>query len=349
MDAAGSKPKISDTLFGLGEKQPAQVESTIRNLLLCLADLATDERLRVHVTKAFRRKEKSARPRQVFASIIETTIQLSKVMASSPKLYELCSRVLARCLDLLPTSDLVKSAELLLSNSDFKVQVAAIKAVELRAGVAVQNDTKAVSALLSFLPSVEHLLQASPDMDAKIISVSCMDRIIERFGKKDLSAVASVAQTISGPQSLSSSDDRVRILSLLCLTSVVDVLEDDAISLLPTVMPIAFDYLSQAIENEKTGLHNAVYALLSNIVERLGYMFSREYLETALTLSHRSAAGALDDSCDDSRRGFYQSVSDNLVAQDIFTAIKLTWPHAVTQGFEVSMLLCFDDFALIFL
>ncbi|KAF2845238.1 hypothetical protein T440DRAFT_502600 [Plenodomus tracheiphilus IPT5] len=337
LDAAGPKRKVSDTLFGLNEKQPAQVESAIRNLLSCLSDLATEDRLRGHVTRAFRRREDSAKPREVFANIVETTIQLSKKVASSPKLYEACSRVLAKCLDLLPTPDLVQSAALLLENQDLQVQVAAVRAVEVRAGSAIQNDRKAVQALLSFLPSVERLLQESPEMEAKIISVSCIDRIIERFGKKDINAISSVAQSISGSQALSSSDDRVRILSLLCLTSVFDVLEDEAISLLPTILPIAFEYLSQAIEDEKPGLHNAVFTLLSNIVERLGYMFSRDYLVTALELSHNSASASLENACDESRLGFYQSVSEHLSSQEVFAAIKSTWQHAVSQGFDASL------------
>jgi U3 small nucleolar RNA-associated protein 10 len=336
-DAAGPKRKVSDTLFGLNEKQPAQVEAALNNLLTSLADLAADDRLRTHVTKAFRRKLETTKPRDVFADIIETTIQLSKNLAQSPKLYESCSRVLARCLDLLPTNELVKSAELLLAKSDQQVQVAAIKSVEVRAGSVVQNDRSSVSALLSFLPSVENVLQQSQALDAKIISVSCIDRIVERFGKKNVSAVSSVAQTIAGAQSLSSSDDRIRILSLLCLTSVVDVLEDEAISLLPTVLPTAFEYLASSIEEEKTGLHNAVFTLLSNIVERLGYMFSRDYLDKALRLAHRSAAGGLDEACDDSRRAFYQSASEHLEAQEVFAAIKSTWSHAVSQGFEATL------------
>jgi U3 small nucleolar RNA-associated protein 10 len=336
VDAAGPKRKVSDILFGLSDKTAVQVETAIKDLLASLADLASDERLRAHVTRAFRRKEDPARPREVFANIIETLIHLSKKVASSPKLYDGCSRVLARCLDLLPTTDLVKSAELLLVNTDTQVQVASIKSIELRAGSVVQNDKKSVAALVSFLPNVEKVLQHSQHMDAKIISVSCIDRIIERFGKKDTSAVVSAAQAISGPHALSSSDDRIRILSLLCLTSIIDVLEDEAISLLPKVLPVAFEYLSQAIEGEKAGLHNAVYTLLSNIVERLGYMFSREYLETALRLSHRSAAAELDDACDDSRRAFFASVSEHLSAQETFAAIKATWSHAVSSGFSAS-------------
>ncbi|KAJ8105364.1 hypothetical protein OPT61_g10224 [Boeremia exigua] len=335
-DAAGPKRKVSDTLFSLNEKKPAEVESAIQNLLACLADLAADDRLRAHVTRAFRRKSDNSKPRDVFASIVEATIQISKQVASTPKLYENCSRVLARVLDLLPSAELVKSAELLLAKTDAQVQVAAIKSVQVRAASVVQNDRQSVQALVSFLPSVENVLQQSKSLDAKIISVSCIDSIVERFGKKDASAVASVAQTIAGSQSLSHSDDRVRVLSLLCLTSIVDVLEDEFISLLPSVLPVAFEYLSSAIDEENAGLHNAVYTLISDIVERLGYMFSREYLETALRLSHKSAAADLD-ACDESRRAFYQSVSEHLGAQEVFAAIQSTWSHAVSQGFDASL------------
>jgi U3 small nucleolar RNA-associated protein 10 len=336
-DAAGPKRKVSDTLFGLNEKKPVEAESAIQNLLVCLADLAADDRLRTHVTKAFRRKSDNSKPRDVFASIVEVTIQLSKQIASTPKLYESCSRVLARALDLLPTTELVKSAELLLAKTDAQVQAAAIKSVQVRAASVVQNDRHSVQALVSFLPSLETILQKSKSLDAKIISVSCIDSIVERFGKKDATAVASVAQTIAGPQSLSHSDDRVRVLSLLCLTSIVDVLEDEFISLLPSVLPVAFEYLSKAIDEENVGLHNAVYTLISDIIERLGYMFSREYLDTALRLSHRSAAADLEEACDESRRAFYQSVSEHLSAQEVFAAIQSTWTHAVSCSFDASL------------
>lgn len=337
VDAAGTKPKISDTLFSLSEKQPAQIDSTIKNLLSCLVDLIVDERIRSHVGKAFRRREGAARPQGVFASIIETTIELSRQSISSPKNYELCGRVLAKCLDLLPTSDLIKTAELLLRNNDLKVQVAAVKAVELRAGSIALNDGKSVVALLSFLPSLDQYLHEAREIDAKLVSISCVDRIVERFGKKDVSVVGAIARTISGSHSLAESDDRIRILSLLCLTSVIDVLEDEAIDILPTVMPRAFQYLSQSIEDGNTGLHNAVLTLLSNVVERLGYMFSREYLETTLKLLHRSAMSGMDDSCDDSRHTFTQSISEHLAAHEIFAALKSTWSHAIAQGFDVSV------------
>lgn len=334
VDATKKPRKVSDTLFALHEKQPAQIESTLKTLLSSLADLAADDRLRRHVAKAFRQSSDSNRSREVFASTMEVVIQLSEKMASSPKQYALCGRVLARCLDLLPTVDLVRSAELLLSKSDARVQVAAIKAVQLRVATTVQNDEASVLSLLSFLHSVDHVLQTSQAADTKAVAVDCIDRIIERFGKRDVATVASVSQTISSSHSLASSDDKVRALSLLCLTSIVDVLEDEAISLLPTVLPTAFEYLKLATNEERTLLHNAVWTLLTKIVEQLGYMFSGDYMASALDASLASAVGGLDDTCDDSRGSFLQAVSQNIDAFEIFTALKATVPAAASQGPE---------------
>jgi U3 small nucleolar RNA-associated protein 10 len=335
-DATGAKGKISDTLFSLSEKQPNQVEAVLHNLLSSLGGFAADDRLRAHVGKAFSKASETSQSRTLFASIVETIIRTSRKIAKQQKLYQACARVLGKCLDLLPTIDLVKSAELLLTNEDHEVKIAAIRAVEVRAGTVTPNKKPSVAALVSFLPILDNALQQSEDLKVKRVAIGCIDSIIARFGKKDPAAVTAVAQTITGLQALCSSDSEVRILSLLCLTSAIDVLEDEAISLLPTVLPKAFEYLGTAIEEENTALHNAVYTLLTNAVQRLGFMFSRDYLIPVLKLSQQSAAGGLDDACDEERTQFYQTVSQQLEAQEIFATIKATWTDALTHGFEVS-------------
>ncbi|KAF2873931.1 hypothetical protein BDV95DRAFT_626828 [Massariosphaeria phaeospora] len=338
-DAVGPNRKISDTLFSLSAKKPPQVENTINNLLSSLAELAADQELRRHVGKAFHRKTEPARPRAIFANIAEMTVKLSKRVAERNRVYESCRHVLGNCLDLLPTIDLVKSAELLLVSSDAQVQVAAIKSVEVRTETVLQNDQAAVSSLLTFLAKIEDILQQSEEIEVKIVAVSCIDRIVERFGKKDVAAVSAIAQTLSSAHALANNDDRLRVLSLLCFTSMVDVLEDEAIPFLPTILPVAFKYLEAAIEQNRPALHNAVYTLLSDIVARLGFMFSQEYMIPALKLSQRSAAAAfaaVGDVCDESRTQFYESISKHIGARETFAAIKATWADAISQGFEAS-------------
>lgn len=335
-DAVSAKRTVSDTLFTLNEKQPPQIEAVVNNLLTSLADLATSKTLRSHINKAFRKSRDSSKPRAVFADIVETTIQISKNVKGSSRLYEACGRVLANCLDLLPTTDLISTAELLVTNPDHQVASAVIKAVEVRAGNVIQNDQQAVNSLLSFLPRLDQILRETSEIDVKLIAVSCIDRIVERFGKKDVDAVESVARTISGAQALAHGDDRVRILSLLCLTSVVGVLGEEAIGLLPTVLPTAFKYLKDSIEKDHNGLHNAVFTLLSDIVERLAFVFTREYMVPALELAQLSASSDMDEACDESREQFYQSVANHLGAQEAFVAIKETWSPAISRGYEAA-------------
>lgn len=336
-DATRPKRKVADTLFSLNEKQTSQVETVLNNLLSSLAELAADDRLNSHVARAFKSgRIDASQPRALFAAIVETVIRVSKTVAHQPKLYQCCSRLLGRCLNLLPTAELVKSAELLLGNLDHEVQIAAIRAVEIRADAILQNDKSSVASLVAFLPSLDSALKKSSNLDVKRVVLSCIDSIIGRFGKRDTTVVATIAETVSGPESLSSEDDQVRILSLVCLTSAIDVLEDEAISLLPTVLPAACGYLGKAIEDEHEGLHNAVYTLLTNTVQRLGFMFSREYLIPVLKLSQQSAAGGLEESFDEERTQFYESVSRTLEPQEVFMAIKATWSDAIAQGSSVS-------------
>lgn len=337
-EAVGAKHqrKISETLFSLNDKSPTDFEQTLNNLFVSLADLASDDRLRSHATRAFKRSRDPTVPRTVFAATVETIIRISKSVKNQPKLYQSCSRVLGRCLDLLPTPDLIKSTELLSAKQDREVQIAAIKSVEARAGTVLQNDKTSVIPLVEFLPQLDNLLQQGGDADVKRIVISCIDSIVGRFGKRDTSAVAAVAETVAGPQALSNTDKQTRILSLLCLTSMIDVLEDEAIPLLPSVLPVAFGYLGVAIKEENTSLHNAVYTLLANTVQRLGFMFFKDYLIPVLKLSQQSAAAGLDDECDEERGQFFEKLSQHLEAQEVFSAIKATWANSLQLGPEVS-------------
>jgi len=105
---------------------------------------------------------------------------------------------------------------------------------------------------------------------------------------------------------------------------------------LPAVLPKAFTYLSQSLDSQepKNNLHNAAYALLCAIVERLPFMFSGQYLDSALQLSHRSAVADLDPDVDESRSQFYQLVAKRIDAKECFSAIERSWTGAVEMGYE---------------
>ncbi|KAF2202853.1 hypothetical protein GQ43DRAFT_479562 [Delitschia confertaspora ATCC 74209] len=337
-DAVRPKRTVSDILFGLNEKQAGHIDTTIENLLSAFAELTKDSLLRKHVGKAFKITADSAEPRTIFASIVETTVQISQQVTTKPTLYEICGKALSSGLSLLPTVDLVKSAELLSTASNHpQVRAAAIKAIEMRTQKVPHNDNAATSAVLTFLPKIEELIQESQEIDLKLVALSCVDQIVERFGKKDTSAVMSMARVVSGPQSFANEDDRLRIMSLVCLASVVDVVDEEFISLLPTVLPVMFGYLEESITSgAKADLYKAIYGLLVTIVERIGFMFTVDHMEEALRLSLRSSASDFGDECAYSRQLFYQKMAEHLEAKSIFTAIKRTWPDAIKESIHAA-------------
>ncbi|OCL06827.1 hypothetical protein AOQ84DRAFT_69825 [Glonium stellatum] len=335
-DSLRPKRTVSDVLFGLNEKDANQVESSLLNLLSSLAEILDGQRLHARLSRVLRHDSEAEKLRVAFTEAMEKTIQISQQVKGREVLYNACSRVLSSLLNLLPTVDLIKSAEILLDNPNDEVRRTALKSVEVKVQSIRQGDDISTKAILAFLSRIGTIIQHSPDVALKHTAVACIDQISERFGKKDPSAIAAAAQIVSGVQSLGSGDDRLRIISLLCLASTVDVIQDEFIPLLPTVLPKAFTYLMQSLDSRapKKNLHNAVYALLCSVVERLPFMFSGQYLDGALELSYRSAVADLDSDLDESRNQFFQLAAKQIDAKECFSAIEGAWPGAVSMGYQ---------------
>lgn len=335
-DSLQQKRTVSDVLFGFNEKDAGQVENSLLNLLSSLAQLMNDQNLHTRLGRVLRHDSDAVQLRVVFTEAMEKTIHVSQQVRGREVLHDACSRVLSSLLSLLPTVDLIKSAEILLDNPNDEVRRTALKSVEVKVQSIRQGDDVSTKAGLAFLSQIGTIIQHSPDVALKHTAVACIDQISERFGKKDPSAIAAAAQIVSGVQSLGSSDDRLRIISLLCLASTVDVIQDEFIPLLPAVLLKAFTYLSQSLDSQepKNNLHNAVYALLCSIVERLPFMLSGQYLDSALQLSHRSAVADLDPDVAESRSQFYQLAAKRIDAKECFSAIERSWTGAVEMGYE---------------
>ncbi|KAF2085551.1 hypothetical protein K490DRAFT_75160 [Saccharata proteae CBS 121410] len=333
-DALQAKPTTSNVLFGLNEKDGAQIERSAVNLLDALAELLQDSQLKNRTLRVLKDSDETARAvRDVFTQLLEKTIQLSHRFHDRTILRDGCSDVLSSLLKLLPTAELVKSADALLDNSSDNVRRTALRSVEAQASSVKQSDAAARSTLLDFMPRITRVILQSSDATLKLTAVACIDQISEKFGKKNTAAVFSAAEIVAGPQSLGSDDIRLRINSLLCLASVVEILHDDFIPLIPKVLPLAFGYLKESIQTGEQSSHNAVYSLLCSVIEHVPFIFSGEYLDSALQLSHQSATAGLGDDSDENRAQFYQFASKQIDAKDCFAAIERNWDSAVNTGY----------------
>lgn len=335
-DALKPKRTMSEVLFTLNEKDADQIQDTAITLLDALSNLLQDGQLHNRVLRVLREEnEEATAVRNVFTQLLEKTIQMSQQYKQQEDLKEACGQVLSGLLRLLPTAELVKSADSLLGHASDDVRRTALRAVEAQAINVKQGDASARTALLEFLPRITSVIQNSPDINLKHTAVACIDQISEKFGKKDTAVVASAAEIVSGEQALGATEDRLRVMSLLCLASTVEILRDDFIPLIPKVLPQAFKYLDESIRAGEKGqsLHNAVYSLLCSILERIPYIFSGTYLDSALQLSHASAEAELSYEADDNREQFYNLAAKQVDAKDCFTALDRNWTNAVKTGY----------------
>lgn len=167
----------------------------------------------------------------------------------------------------------------------------------------------------------------------------CIDRTTKLFGKKDVAAIIVSARVVVGDECLGASENSLRIISLLCLATMVEVSGHGFVSILPLAVPKAIEDLAISI-GEATGnsaLHNAVYSFFGALILYAPSMVSGADLACILKLSFRSANAELGEDCDQSRIGALRLVSERVEAKDCFAALVRTWTDAMTEGPLVSL------------
>ena len=167
-----------------------------------------------------------------------------------------------------------------------------------------------------------------------------MDQISERFGKKDKQAIADAARVISSAQCLGHADSRLCTLALLCLASMVEVLEQDIIPLLPEALPRSCKHLRKSIEEgtEDERLHNAVYTFISALLTHVPWIITGGYLDSILKLSYESSNADMGQSCDCDRQATLQLLAKQTNAKDLFIALERNWTTAINEGPQVCTL-----------
>jgi U3 small nucleolar RNA-associated protein 10 len=192
--------------------------------------------------------------------------------------------------------------------------------------------------MLGFLPQLTAIIRESTDVQYKHTAVTCVDKISEKYGKKDLEAVAAAAETIASNHCLGQSDDRLRAMALLCLASLVEILREGIVSVLPIAIPKALEYMEAGISanTEAQKLHHAGYAFFSALVHHLPYMVSGGHLDRLLEISNASAEADLEDEADESRVECLQLAAKQIDAKSMFAALEKDWGRVAMIGPFVS-------------
>ncbi|KYK60087.1 U3 small nucleolar RNA-associated protein [Drechmeria coniospora] len=330
------KPEISFIILRSHEDaEDKDVEQMALRQLSALPSLLENKKLKSHIGKlAGREDAEAAGVRELYAALLENVLLLADEVKANKTLHGRCGSVLSNLLNLLSTGDFIKAVESLLGREDMGLRQKVLRALEVRVETESNTDTASRKALLAFLPQLTAAIRESSDIRYKHTAVTCVDKIAEKYGKKDIEAVVAAATIVAGEHSLGHADQRLQVMALLCLTSLVDVLQDAIVPVLPLAIPQAVAYLGESLDGESPDeeLHSACYGFISSLAEHLPYMLST-YTDRILEVSNKSAESGFDDETNESRTGCLRFLARKLDAKDFFTSLDKNWDKALAAGF----------------
>ena len=211
-------------------------------------------------------------------------------------------------------------------------------AIETRLSVDEADNKRATTALLDFVPRLTTLISDSENLGLKHTAIQCVDQIAEKYGKPDIETIKAASMVISGPAALSYPDEKIQVMSLLCLASVAEILQAQLIPLLPTALPITLGHLEKSIleDSEDEKLHNAAMAVLSAVTHHVPWMITGQYLDTILQLCHRSAEVDFSEAADEGRLELLRLLPPSIDGKLLLQAMSRNWDDAASAGTLVS-------------
>ncbi|TPX14366.1 uncharacterized protein E0L32_005562 [Thyridium curvatum] len=342
-DTLKPKPTLSAILLSKKEDGEQDLQKSALKALTLLPQLLTSRTLKAEFEKLAEADDmETAKVRELYALLLEDVLMLADTVKSKKTMYSRCGAALSSLLNLLSIGEFIKAVESLLDRPNVGLRQKVLRALEVRVDGESTSNPKSRAVLLAFLPQLTAVIRESDDIHYKHTAVTCVDKIAEKYGKKDLEAVAGAAASIAGDECLGQSDRRLQVMALLCLASLVDVLHDAIVPVLPKAMPKALSYLELSLSEPDSELHNAAYSFITSLTQSLPYIMSGSYLNQLLAVSDLSAEADLDTEANESRRECLQTVASQVEAKSLLTGLEKNWQHATESGF-----LAIDEFIYI--
>ncbi|KAI9721288.1 MAG: hypothetical protein M1812_002450 [Candelaria pacifica] len=335
IDTLRPQRSLSASLFHIDDKEDHSVQVVALNLLRLLHRLVAQPRLSSQVGKILRQDQTNAiRARNLFSIILENVLSLAESVRDNHELHGACGDALTSLLGLLSMAEFLKSVDGLLERPESELRRKILNSVSFRIRAETQADEITQGAIVKLLRRLIHIVEDSSDISLTHVAIVSIDQISEKYGKKSIEDVTAATSVITGRQALGSNDNRIRIITLLCLASMVDVIGAGIISFLPQALPKALEHLKESLseEGENKTLHNAVYSFLSGLFVHVPWIVTGAYLDSILKLSHESAELDLGQEADESRVSTLQLLARQADPKEAFSALNRTWGHAVIEG-----------------
>ena len=218
-----------------------------------------------------------------------------------------------------------------------QLRVHVLQSLKKRLQNASMDHNAACLACLAFLPRITAIIEGTTDVHLIRAAVLCTDQIIEKFGKKDVAAVAVAVSAIASSDCVAVVDEGVRITALLCLTTAIEALGEDFVPTVPKVFPLAMDYLTASLDEDSGDgkLHNACYALTTALLLYIPWIMEGAWLDRFLKASHESANADMGEQCDTVRIECLRLFAKSVKPIECISALNRTWTSAMVEGPEV--------------
>ncbi|KAJ5087020.1 hypothetical protein NUU61_008327 [Penicillium alfredii] len=338
-DSFKPKPGISQVLLGIGSDDGRDPQKVAVDLLRDLAHLLKHSSLKSKLEKAFETKGQSADQAYACLSrVLQQILGILESVQSMKPVSQACGEVLGSLFGTLSLVDLLDTVEVLLQKPNDDLRRKVLRLLENRLRQNPERDNASQIRVLDFLPTLVRVVESSPDTLLKHASVACIDRITDKYGRKDPSKVIPAAQVIAGASCIGQTDDRIRIMGVLCLASMAEVLGQALIPALPDTLSRSLHLLelSLAPGKENSRLHDAIFSLFSALFVHLPFMMSDTHLDKILLLSFQSANAAIDESGEETRLEALRLMARKVDVGATLGTINRNWQRAVKAGPEAT-------------
>ncbi|KAL3490142.1 hypothetical protein BJX62DRAFT_143071 [Aspergillus germanicus] len=332
-DSLKAKPGISQLLLGIGSDDGREPQKVAVDLLRALAYLFKHSSLKVKIARALTTDTGDAdRIRGLFSKILEQVLAIGESMQSVKPVHQAAGDVLSGLFSTLTMIDFLDTIEALLKRPDDALRRKVLNLLGTRLQQTPERDGESQMRMLDFLAVLVSIVESSPDILLKHGAVTCIDRITEKYGKKEPSKVTHAAQIVASASCIGQEDERIRINGVLCLASMVEVLGQAIIPALPEILNRSIGLLELSLEDGKINarLHDAVFTLFSALFVHLPYMVSGSHLDHLLVLSFKSAVS--EDVEDENRQEALRFMARKVDMASTLASIDRNWQQAVSAG-----------------
>ena len=334
IDSFKPEPRMTSQI--LSSDRGKEREVTCGSLIRLSSHLLVSPQLSNRLAKALSKDDGgAAEVRRLYSRMVEQGLHLTEEAKLNPILHRSCSSLLHALSDFLPLSASLSSLHPLLEHENEALRRQVLRSFEQRIKSARPGDAVTEKACFDLLPRLLSLLDNSQDALLKRTAIAVIDRIADKYGKRNTTAVSKAATAISSNSCLGSEDQQLQVMALLCIITLVEVLRESIVPVIPSILRRSLDLLALSVlpnEDQRPQTHNAVFRFFDALFLYLPWIVTGEHLHRLLELSYESACSDMDDECDRVRAASLDLVAKQVDAHECIDALCHTWGEAVNKG-----------------